>query len=282
MVELGESSLDVIPSMALVASAPARASSDRSPRSLPEVDSINVPDESFNPKEMNVENGDLSHSRAQDVLPPQRAQREIDEISSFVIVPESTKPAEAAISVASISWEFESAAAQMELDAAVVPEPTDQNPKEEIRERNEVVTADATPSRHSIQRQNDAQLSEVPTTDRSDGENAVNSLPQESSAGAVQHKMGVRTQARLLSGSRPSYPEDAVRNGLQGRVVLEITIDPTGNVTNVRIIKSSQHRILDDEALKFAKTVQFEAATLGGDPVVSTVLLPISFSLLDG
>ncbi|MBX9655841.1 energy transducer TonB [bacterium] len=281
LVELGESSLDVIPSIALVASAPARASSDSSPPLLPEEHSIDIPDESFDPQKLTVMNSDLSHSPREDALPPQQTQGDADEISSLVVVQELEQTADAAISVASISWESESAAAQFALEAAAAPEPVHRKPNEEMRDGNDVVKESDTKSK-DYQGQNDTRVAEVPATDPSDGKNAVNSLPQESSAGAVQHKMGVRTHARLLSGSRPSYPEEAVRNGLQGRVILEITIDQSGCVTDARIVKSSRHRILDDEAMKFAKTVQFEAATLDGNPVVSTVLFPISFSLHDG
>lgn len=282
LVELGESSLDVIPSMALVASAPARASSDSSPPLLPEENSIDIPDESFDPQKLTAMNSDLSHSATEDALPPQQTQGDEDKISSQVVVPELEQIADAAISVASISWESESAAARFALEAAAAPEPVHRKPNEETRDENDIVKESNTKSKDSDQGQNDTRVAKVPATDPSDGKNAVNSLPQESSAGAVQHKMGVRTHARLLSGSRPSYPEEAVRNGLQGRVILEITIDQSGGVTDARIVKSSRHRILDDEAMKFAKTAQFEAATLGGNPVVSTVLFPISFSLHDG
>lgn len=47
----------------------------------------------------------------------------------------------------------------------------------------------------------------------------------------------------------PNYPPLALRMGYQGKVVLLITVDPSGTVTSVQVKNSSGYKILDDAAL---------------------------------
>jgi len=45
------------------------------------------------------------------------------------------------------------------------------------------------------------------------------------------------------------YPEGAVRNGIQGKVLVDFIVDEKGNVTNVKVLKGV-HELLDDEAVR--------------------------------
>ena len=47
----------------------------------------------------------------------------------------------------------------------------------------------------------------------------------------------------------PEYPGLAIRNGYQGTVTLQITVDAAGIVSDVQVKKSSSYKILDDSAL---------------------------------
>jgi protein TonB len=49
------------------------------------------------------------------------------------------------------------------------------------------------------------------------------------------------------------YPELALRYGLQGRLSLEFTIGPHGQLERARVIRSSGSQLLDDEALRAIK-----------------------------
>jgi len=311
IVELGESSLDVVPSMALLPSAPARASSETSAAVPSDDGSIEIPHETFERSGQSEDTNDSS-STAFAKEPPARKERGDDDESTLsVVVPETRNFDANELPVSSASWEVLGTARPVVLDAAPLPDSyevksvsqTSQKRHSEndivseakesfkqvtatiqeiLQKKNQHQPSSAKEDFVRESRSNSPSPAEVSSSDPSDGKNAVNSLPQESSAGAVKHKMGVRTNARLLSGSRPNYPEAAVRNGLQGKVVLEVTINDKGRVTEIRILTSSRHKILDEEALKFAKTVQFEPATLDGISVTCTVRFPISFSLLDG
>jgi TonB family protein len=50
-----------------------------------------------------------------------------------------------------------------------------------------------------------------------------------------------------------AYPEEAKRNGVEGRVEVAVDTDAEGNVTNARIVRSSGNRDLDEATLRQAR-----------------------------
>ncbi|NJN89813.1 MAG: energy transducer TonB [Leptolyngbyaceae cyanobacterium SL_5_14] len=54
------------------------------------------------------------------------------------------------------------------------------------------------------------------------------------------------------------YPEEARLSRLNGRVELLIDIDADGQVTNVRLTRSSGYSVLDESAVETAATWQFQ------------------------
>lgn len=52
---------------------------------------------------------------------------------------------------------------------------------------------------------------------------------------------------------QPNYPPLALRMGYQGKVVLLITVDPSGTVTSVQVKSSSGYKVLDDAALEHVR-----------------------------
>lgn len=69
------------------------------------------------------------------------------------------------------------------------------------------------------------------------------------------------------------YPRAAIEAGLEGRVVLLLTLDAAGRVTAVELAGSSGHPLLDDAALRAATRV---GSLPGGS---RQVLLPVDFRL---
>ena len=69
------------------------------------------------------------------------------------------------------------------------------------------------------------------------------------------------------------YPPLAVTQGLEGEVVLLLTLDTTGQIRAVDIAKSSGHVLLDEAALDAARHI----GTLPGNP--RQTLLPVTFRL---
>jgi protein TonB len=77
----------------------------------------------------------------------------------------------------------------------------------------------------------------------------------------------------------PEYPRLARRKGYEGIVVLEVLVDEEGRVEDMRLFRSSKHRILDRAAMASVKKWLFEPGMRGGEPVEMWVKIPIRFQL---
>ncbi len=84
-----------------------------------------------------------------------------------------------------------------------------------------------------------------------------------------------------LSGENrpPRYPPEAVRKGIEGRILLQLEVLADGTVGEVTVVESSGSDLLDEEAIRKVRTWRFAPARCGGRPVVSRVLVPIRFEL---
>ena len=63
---------------------------------------------------------------------------------------------------------------------------------------------------------------------------------------------------RPVSTPSPSYPNEALRNGLAGEVQVEFTINPDGSVSNVRIVRADPPRVFDRAALSAVRRWRFQ------------------------
>lgn len=81
-----------------------------------------------------------------------------------------------------------------------------------------------------------------------------------------------------------NYPARALREGLQGRVGIRLTIDANGRVSECSVTSSSGHVVLDDAACEGAHRYgRFEPALdSAGDPVEGVYTTLISYSLTSG
>lgn len=78
---------------------------------------------------------------------------------------------------------------------------------------------------------------------------------------------------------QPQYPIQALRQGQQGEVILDVTINAAGEVVDVKIEKSSGYRILDRAAEEAARKWRFNPGVKDGKPVGGVVRIPVNFSL---
>ncbi len=78
---------------------------------------------------------------------------------------------------------------------------------------------------------------------------------------------------------KPPYPMIARKRGYKGVVVLKVEILSNGRVGQVRVKRSSGHRILDRSALKTVKEWRFIPARQGEDPTRIWADIPIKFIL---
>ncbi|UOQ74685.1 energy transducer TonB [Hymenobacter cellulosilyticus] len=90
-------------------------------------------------------------------------------------------------------------------------------------------------------------------------------------------------QPRLLALIRDSlrYPPQALRDGLQGKVVLSFTVDSTGAFTKLKLDKGLRAD-LDAEALRLLRQlapIRWQPGTQNGRPVAVVYTVPVTFSL---
>lgn len=82
---------------------------------------------------------------------------------------------------------------------------------------------------------------------------------------------------RKLRNVVPVYPDLAKRAGVEGKVVVECTIDVTGHIANARVL--SGHPLLAQAALTAVSEWVYMPTRLGGVPVAVILTVTVNFSL---
>jgi len=76
---------------------------------------------------------------------------------------------------------------------------------------------------------------------------------------------------------KPAYPAEARAAGVQGVVIVEILVDPAGEVHDVRVLRSIP--ILDEAALDAVRQWRFTPTLLNGEPRSLLMTVTVSFRL---
>jgi TonB family protein len=77
------------------------------------------------------------------------------------------------------------------------------------------------------------------------------------------------------------YPEQALMNGVQGKVILQFIVTKTGEIGDVEVLRSISPEI-DAEAVRVCKLIpRFKPGIVDGQPVNVMYTLPLNFSLSD-
>lgn len=102
--------------------------------------------------------------------------------------------------------------------------------------------------------------------------------PEGSSGDSLGSASGSVLQA--LSAPAPAYPREAMRQGLTGTVELEILVGADGRPLDVRVVRSSGHRVLDQAARRTVLAQwTFQPAFRNGLAVQALGRVPIEFKL---
>lgn len=123
---------------------------------------------------------------------------------------------------------------------------------------------------------------EQPVVDPQPGDIAIEPAQIAVDEGATLDPVPPATAAQLqaLNSPPPPYPGQAMRDGLTGVVELEILVGIDGRPLDVRIVRSSGHRVLDQAARRIVLTRwTFQPAMRDGQPVQALGRVPIEFSL---
>ncbi len=79
--------------------------------------------------------------------------------------------------------------------------------------------------------------------------------------------------------AKPKYPTRAKDAAMEGTVLLRLTVDRHGDVTKVKLLRSSAPKILVDESIEAAFKCRFKPALVDGRPIVSSIDMPFQFQI---
>jgi periplasmic protein TonB len=75
------------------------------------------------------------------------------------------------------------------------------------------------------------------------------------------------------------YPQSSIRREEEGTVIVDIYVDETGKITDVKVLESSKFPALDEAAIKYAKTFRMQPGTRDGQPVAGKIGYKVVFKL---
>ena len=86
--------------------------------------------------------------------------------------------------------------------------------------------------------------------------------------------------AAYLNNPAPEYPAAAKRNGIQGKVLVNVVVKADGTPASVQISHSSGSSNLDDAAVDAVKQWKFIPARRSGASVQASVIVPVEFKII--
>jgi periplasmic protein TonB len=84
-------------------------------------------------------------------------------------------------------------------------------------------------------------------------------------------------EPKKVNNVPPTYPDIAKQARVQGVVVLEAVISPSGEVTNVRVMRGVP--LLNDSAVAAVRQWRYTPTTLNGQPVAVVMTVTVNFNL---
>jgi len=111
------------------------------------------------------------------------------------------------------------------------------------------------------------------------GGRAPDAKPAAQAAGPpTKQAKTVRREAKLQARVIPDYPRSARSEGIEGVVVIALTITADGRVAHARLLRGIGHG-LDDAALAASRKTRWSPATLDGRPIRSQRRFNVRFTL---
>lgn len=98
--------------------------------------------------------------------------------------------------------------------------------------------------------------------------------------GKKEDRKGEGSAPEPLKTVSPAYPEGAKKRGVEGTVFVEATIDRTGSVVGVKVIKAVDPE-LDAAALAALREWTFKPPVIPGDAERVQAVIPVRFKLSD-
>lgn len=75
------------------------------------------------------------------------------------------------------------------------------------------------------------------------------------------------------------YPQEAYKNGVQGRVYVQFIVDIDGSIIDVKVIRGVD-QLLDEEAIRIIKLMpKWKPGKQNGTPVKVSMTVPVTFKI---
>ncbi len=95
---------------------------------------------------------------------------------------------------------------------------------------------------------------------------------------AMDKFVPVEKMPEIVNQVNPVYPEEATKNGIEGRVWVRVLVDKEGNAKKVAVVKSD-NEIFNQSAIEAAMKYTFTPALQESKPVAVWVVMPFKFEL---
>ena len=83
----------------------------------------------------------------------------------------------------------------------------------------------------------------------------------------------------MIKEVRPRYTPEALRDKIQGTVVLEVVVTSEGRPSQIRVVRPLDRGGLDEEAVATVAQWRFEPGRLAGTPVDVLVTVMLDFMI---
>jgi TonB family protein len=103
--------------------------------------------------------------------------------------------------------------------------------------------------------------------------------PQSTIGSAALNLWQTDDPPKIVNPVAPTYPAEARETGIEGEVFVEMVIDETGKVSNVRVLRGPQ--IFHDSAIDAAEQMTFEPGRKDGAPVAVKITQRMTYRLSD-
>jgi protein TonB len=85
---------------------------------------------------------------------------------------------------------------------------------------------------------------------------------------------------RIVHEEKPRYTIEAMRARIEGAVILQCVVQPSGVCARLRVLRSLDSRLgLDEQALQAAAAWRFSPGTRLGKPVAVLVTIQLGFAI---
>jgi periplasmic protein TonB len=124
-----------------------------------------------------------------------------------------------------------------------------------------------------------AQAQRAPTAARAAAASVKRPLAAQAAAPAADGCDEPAAKPRPVNVPQPAYTDRARAAGIEGKVRVELTVDESGRVVNVRVLTGLGYG-LDEAAIAAAERASFEPALRCGKPARATFTISMRFSAL--